>query len=213
MENQSKGKPSGNHSNQNRIITRKNMNIREYAEAVNVPAGKILTELQKKYPEQELKLDSELPSEFAEAVKKMGNMPEMEKPMAVKEGAITSPDEAFEKASYNLVQADEVMLQQAQDIYSSQSALAGTVVGYGAAMEFTKAMVNTRSSVLQMVAKQTLLGTEEMIAKSDESLLDFAKEASDRLGESVRLQQKTEEKLEKLRDRVKRVTNRIQQTL
>lgn len=189
------------------------MNIREYAEAVNVPAGKILTELQKKYPEQELKLDSELPSEFAEAVKKMGNMPEMEKPMAVKEGAITSPDEAFEKASYNLVQADEVMLQQAQDIYSSQSALAGTVVGYGAAMEFTKAMVNTRSSVLQMVAKQTLLGTEEMIAKSDESLLDFAKEASDRLGESVRLQQKTEEKLEKLRDRVKRVTNRIQQTL
>ncbi len=184
------------------------MKIREYADAMGIPPAKILNELQIRFPDRSLKLTSELPAEFAEAAKEY-NSKAPEPVASVGEGAITTADEAVARASYSLIEADQINLEQSAEVHTTQASLAGAVAGVESAIAFTQALVEARQGVTDMITEETMQGTEKLIQRSEETTIRFAQTAGDCLGKSVRRKQEIQEQAERLKARVAMLTSRI----
>jgi len=183
------------------------MKIREYADAMGIPPAKILNELQIRFPERNLKLTSDLPAEFAEAAKEYDMAAE---PIAnMNESAITTADEAVAKASYSLIEADQINLEQSAEVHTTQASLAGAVAGVESAIAFTQALVEARQGVTDMITEATMQGTERLIQRSEDTTIRFAQTAGDCLGKSVRRKQEIQEQAERLKARVAMLTSRI----
>lgn len=187
------------------------MTIREYADSMRIPPAKLLNELQIKFPDRNLKLTSELPAEFATAAKEyVGDDENDDTPIgAVGESAITTADEAVAKASYSLIEADQLNLEQSAEVHVTQASVAGAVAGVESAIAFTQALVNARQNVTDMITEATMQGTERLIDRSEQTTIRFAQTAGECLGKSVRRKQEIQEQAERLKARVSMLTSKI----
>ena len=185
------------------------MKIREYADAMGIPPAKILNELQIRFPDRNLKLTSDLPPEFAEAAKEYDMAGNSEPIASVGESAITTADEAVAKASYSLIEADQINLEQSAEVHTTQASLAGAVAGVESAIAFTQALVEARQGVTDMITEATMQGTERLIDRSEKTTMIFAQTAGECLGKSVRRKQEIQEQAERLKARVAMLTSRI----
>lgn len=184
------------------------MTIREYADSMGIPPAKLLNELQIKFPERSLKLTSQLPAEFATAAQ--DHTPQPQKPLGeVGESAITTADEAVAKASYSLIEADQLNLEQSAEVHVTQASVAGAVAGVESAIAFTQALVNSRQNVTDLITEATMQGTERLIDRSEQTTIKFAQTAGECLGKSVRRKQEIQEQAERLKQRVAMLTSKM----
>jgi hypothetical protein len=183
--------------------------IKQYAEANNIQPNKLLNYLIPKYPKAGLKLESALPEDFAQYADDIAKIAEKVQeqtktpPVAnIGESAITTVDEAVQTANYKLTEAHKVTVQQTIDIENTGMELLGKATGVNSALKFLEGMVEGNQIVFNQVNENKMGQLEETLEEINQSAFSLSNTASSYLGKQITLQQRLQEKMNRLQQNV-----------
>lgn len=189
--------------------------IKQYAEANKIQPNKLLNYLIPKYPKLGLKLDSQLPEDFAQYSEEIAKIaqavnPELkeqeQQPIGnMPEGAITTVDEAVQTANYKLTEAHQITMQQTIDIENAGNRLLGQATGVNSALQFLEGVVTGNQLVFNRVNESRMEQLEQNLEQINQSAFSLSSTASDCLGKQISLQARLEEKMRRLQENVSKL--------
>lgn len=188
--------------------------IKQYAETNKIQPNKLLNYLIPKYPKLGLKLDSQLPEDFAKYSDDIAKMiqsanlelkeQEQRQPIGnIPEGAITTTDQAIQEASYKLVESEKLVTEETIAVRRSIGDLTYGAAGVELGLRNLGTLIKSEQAVVAAFQEEALDFAEEQLQKTEQAVIDLASEAGEILGKQIAQKRSVDNRVEQMRNRLK----------